>query len=732
MKRNSLVTGIVLSTTVSAVLTGCGGSIDSLVEEIKDDVVKEIAQSSISGKAIDGYLKDAVVCLDLNQDGYCQASSEPLTTTLNDGSFTLSISDIHRTHENFDEALLLVFGGVDVDTGKDFRGKLYAPNDGSDLLNVSPITTLVAKKLEKELKAEKKLTRKQIKERIKAAKEKVAEALEIDEDQIGLDPVAFQKENKDDKLIRKALQVQKSIEALMFAAGVEDSERKDKIEDVYEALAEGLDDLGGEKGLDKLFEKAAEKKQFKEMFQEQDHDSLLALTDEITRNIDTAFEGFDQDDDQLEKIAAITEDVFTQIEDSSGDISGIVYLKENDEKFKDNFNWDRKHIVGDLAYLDVDASTELVESIIALFHGNEKIRPGILFIKKERLKDAEDENLKKLYTIIKNFEAKLKEEKEKEQADKDSKIVKIQAPMSIYIPEDDGYEVVTFNANNTLTFQEYEVQKDGTFMLDDNEDKGENEDFFYSNGVWKQEQEDRENYTLDASGAIILPDMNEKAYLVNEKDISGLTKELSDFGIDVKMPNGAKMSFIRIEKVDDTYSLYEPVRDYSTQDAMPYTSISEFIQGQCQNSWFIGNDESGLAFKGTATSDGQYVCDGSAKSGELVLATRYSFESNFTQTEKISGKWEIKTLEGGVDILVVKPYDIKRFEDQDDEVRYPIFSMNDSMLYRGSFEEKGAKHTLPTFNKIAMDAITKSITENWNEIQNDFNAEFEFDRGEDQ
>ncbi|HIP60338.1 MAG TPA: hypothetical protein EYH01_07930, partial [Campylobacterales bacterium] len=237
MKRNSLFKGIVLSTALSAILTGCG-SIESLVEDIKDDIVPEIAQSSIRGKAIDGYLKDAVVCLDLNQDGYCQASSEPLTTTLDDGSFTLAVSEAHRSHENFDEALLLVFGGVDVDTGKDFRGKLYAPNDGSELLNVSPITTLVAKNLEKALKAERKLTREQIREKIKLARKKVADALEIDEDEVGLDPVTFQKENQDDKLIRKALQVQKPIEALMFAADIDESERKDEIEEIYEALAD--------------------------------------------------------------------------------------------------------------------------------------------------------------------------------------------------------------------------------------------------------------------------------------------------------------------------------------------------------------------------------------------------------------------------------------------------------------------------------------------------------------
>ena len=473
MKRNSLFKGIVLSTALSAILTGCG-SIESLVEDIKDDIVPEIAQSSIRGKAIDGYLKDAVVCLDLNQDGYCQASSEPLTTTLDDGSFTLAVSEAHRSHENFDEALLLVFGGVDVDTGKDFRGKLYAPNDGSELLNVSPITTLVAKNLEKALKAERKLTREQIREKIKLARKKVADALEIDEDEVGLDPVTFQKENQDDKLIRKALQVQKPIEALMFAADIDESERKDKIEEIYEALADGLDDLDGEKGLDKLFRKAAEKDKFKNMFQNHDHDSMLALTDAITRNIDSAFDGFEQDEDQLEKIAAITEDAFAQIEEDVQNqqddfITGFVFLEDNDDRFKNDFDWLKKYIEHDLKEIGIEPTPDLVNRLKAVYQND--VRAGVLLSKADELKKDANQDLLELYKRILEFKKQSELNKNQEDAEHDDvatlDLKSLIAGKIFYEVEMIRPERFTFGVTYQVTYEitKIEINEDATIAI---------------------------------------------------------------------------------------------------------------------------------------------------------------------------------------------------------------------------------------------------------------------------
>ena len=91
MKRNSLFKGIMLSVAVSAVLTGCGSETKSDINLDDENIDKIVKATTISGKAIDGYLQYSTVCLDISQDGYCQ-STEPMTTTLKDGSFTLDIS----------------------------------------------------------------------------------------------------------------------------------------------------------------------------------------------------------------------------------------------------------------------------------------------------------------------------------------------------------------------------------------------------------------------------------------------------------------------------------------------------------------------------------------------------------------------------------------------------------------------------------------------------------------
>ncbi|MCH9813900.1 MAG: hypothetical protein K0U47_08165 [Epsilonproteobacteria bacterium] len=443
MKRNSLLTGVVLSTALSAVLTGCG-STSATVDDITNDITEEIKQASISGKAIDGYLQFATVCLDIDADGYCQ-QTEPHSQTAADGSFTLTIEQSHRDQEKFDEALLLVFGGKDVDTGKDFRGKLYAPNDGSEQLNVSPITTLVAKNLEKEIK-DQTLTREEIKEKIKQAKAKVAKALDIKEEEVGVDPVAFQQENQDDRLIKKALQVQKSVEALMFAAEVADSEQKDKIEDIYEAMADGLDDLTeDEQGIDKLLEKAAKKEHFKALFTDKDEAAILAVADAITQNLDIAFENIEYGEDQLEKIAAITEDAFAQIEENvkneeSDFISGVVYL-EDDDRFKPQHDWIAEYIKQDLREIGIEPSEELINKLKAIYKN--EIQAGVLFYKAQQLSENNDEQIQEVYQKILELQKQERLKKEAEEARydgiKDIDLKDLMAGKTFYEIDRSGY-----------------------------------------------------------------------------------------------------------------------------------------------------------------------------------------------------------------------------------------------------------------------------------------------------
>jgi hypothetical protein len=81
------------------------------------------------GTAAEGYLSGATVFFDQNNDGHLDPT-DVATTTGAKGAFTL-------TWEN---APLVVFGGIDTSTGLPFKGQLTAP---SDYIAITPLTTLV-------------------------------------------------------------------------------------------------------------------------------------------------------------------------------------------------------------------------------------------------------------------------------------------------------------------------------------------------------------------------------------------------------------------------------------------------------------------------------------------------------------------------------------------------------------------------------------------------------------
>ncbi|MDG3085870.1 hypothetical protein P7F88_07080 [Vibrio hannami] len=70
---------------VLAALYGCGGGDDATT----DTSVVSTGGQSLSGQAADGYLYNATVCLDLNDNKVCD-TSEPSVTTGENGEFTIT------------------------------------------------------------------------------------------------------------------------------------------------------------------------------------------------------------------------------------------------------------------------------------------------------------------------------------------------------------------------------------------------------------------------------------------------------------------------------------------------------------------------------------------------------------------------------------------------------------------------------------------------------------------
>ncbi len=311
MKRNSVFKGILVSVALSAVLTGCGSSTTSDNGSLED--MDKIKTTTITGKAIDGYLQYATVCLDLNGDGYCQ-STEPINTTKEDGSFKLDISADIQQQDNYKEAMLLVYGGKDADSGLDFAGKLLSPKD-SDIINITPITTLVAQAVKNELKTDPDMTKQQLEEKIKTSKEKVAKALDISIEDVSADPVAIKAERP--QVIKEALKLHKSIEAIVASDDeVTDENRNEKIEEIYEKLAKKLSDMDDEKGAEKLIKKVYI------------GDNRSEIADAVSQNIEKSFKKFHGKGEEIKKIVYIAEDDIKKAKEKKR-----VEERDDDDKF---------------------------------------------------------------------------------------------------------------------------------------------------------------------------------------------------------------------------------------------------------------------------------------------------------------------------------------------------------------------------------------------------------------
>jgi len=93
----------------------------------------------------DKNIKNRIIkSLDLNQDGLCTIGSEPAGITKENGSYYFDITPEYQAHANYASANIVVYDGVDIDTKKNFIGKLSAPFDATiTSFNVTPITTMI-------------------------------------------------------------------------------------------------------------------------------------------------------------------------------------------------------------------------------------------------------------------------------------------------------------------------------------------------------------------------------------------------------------------------------------------------------------------------------------------------------------------------------------------------------------------------------------------------------------
>ncbi len=118
-----------------AFLTSCGGSSSSVSDG-----------GSVSGTVADGYLENARVCLDLNNNKKCE-DTEPQDRTDANGKYTIK----HQTGEENNPTVAEVLSNTrDKDTRKFAGTKTYTLVAPKGKRNINPITTMIQEKIDKD------------------------------------------------------------------------------------------------------------------------------------------------------------------------------------------------------------------------------------------------------------------------------------------------------------------------------------------------------------------------------------------------------------------------------------------------------------------------------------------------------------------------------------------------------------------------------------------------------
>ncbi|MBU9205553.1 MULTISPECIES: hypothetical protein [Burkholderia cepacia complex] len=138
----------ILGVSIAAALAACGGGGDSGQPSTGGGATPTTPTPTVTGKAIDGYLAGATVCLDVNNNGVCD-SGEPATVTDGSGQFAIPYSG-----DATGKTLLVQVTPATKDLSRPAGFKFPATFTLSQIVQpapsqvVSPLTTLVSAQMQ--------------------------------------------------------------------------------------------------------------------------------------------------------------------------------------------------------------------------------------------------------------------------------------------------------------------------------------------------------------------------------------------------------------------------------------------------------------------------------------------------------------------------------------------------------------------------------------------------------
>ncbi len=200
MKHILLIVLILLS------FWGCGDGDNSSTNNTDNNNPIQPIAKTISGVVVDGYIKNAKVCLDIDSNNIC-TSDEPTATTSYDGRFNFSTTQTG-------EYPIIISGGIDTATDESFDGTLkniVSLTDSATQVSttITPLTTMSAIVYQKEKETNQSYL-------FDTAKQTVASNLGLTLTQIDKDPL------KDKVVFAKAQQIVQSVK--LFSKTIQSDE----------------------------------------------------------------------------------------------------------------------------------------------------------------------------------------------------------------------------------------------------------------------------------------------------------------------------------------------------------------------------------------------------------------------------------------------------------------------------------------------------------------------------
>ena len=207
-------------------LTGCGSSDDKSASASKDAFGNRYngAAITITGKVIDGYLIDALVCVDANENDRCD-STDPSSTTDSKGGYSISVPKTIKDKQYN----LLAFAIANKTTDSDWPNqpieKGYSLSAPWDSNTITPFTTMVVGVM-KDGSFSKALAEERVKEHLKIDF--------IDKDYIAMKSAVTDEAQKGEDMHRKAKMLVHAIASIREQFNtIDGSEKQQRSEGAY-------------------------------------------------------------------------------------------------------------------------------------------------------------------------------------------------------------------------------------------------------------------------------------------------------------------------------------------------------------------------------------------------------------------------------------------------------------------------------------------------------------------